>query len=86
MLFKLGPLASCKEKRAPVSNMVDQTRRSQKLTLTRDEGNELANTFLHTLLRLLCDLGVVGKSILHDASDWSKVANVSIKLIKFVGL
>lgn len=55
-------------------------------TLAGDKGDELADALLHTLLCLLCDLGIIGQSILHDAGDWSKVANVSIKLINFVSL
>jgi hypothetical protein len=49
-----------------------------ELTLARDEGDELADAFLHALLCLLCNLGVFGQGHLHDSRDWSKVADVSI--------
>lgn len=56
------------------------------LTLTGDEADEFANTFLHALLGLFGDLGVLWESILHDTGHWRKVANVSIVEIVFVGL
>lgn len=37
--------------------------------LAGDEADELRDTFLHRLLRVLGDLGVVGKRPLHDAAD-----------------
>jgi hypothetical protein len=49
-----------------------------KRTLAGDEGDELAHALLHAFLGLLCDLGVLGQGSLHDAGDWSKVANVSV--------
>lgn len=47
-------------------------------TLAGDERNKLAHAFLHTLLRLFCNFGVLGQSCLHDPSNWGKVMNVSI--------
>jgi len=47
-------------------------------TLAGDEGDELAHALLHAFLGLLRDLGVLGGGSLHDAGDWSKVANVSV--------
>jgi hypothetical protein len=38
-------------------------------TFRGDEGDELGDTFLDTLLCVLCYLCVVGESILHDAGD-----------------
>lgn len=55
-------------------------------TFARNERYELADALLHALLCLLCDLGIVRQRILHDSSDWSKVANVSIDILKLVGL
>lgn len=55
--------------------------RSWVRTFTRDEANEFAHAFLHAFFGLFCNLGVLGERSLHDASDWSKVVNVSI-LIK----
>lgn len=48
------------------------------LTLARDEGDELAHALLHALFCLFRDLCVLGERRLHDARDWSKVANVSV--------
>lgn len=56
------------------------------LTLTGDEADEFAHTFLHALLCLFGDLGVLWEGILHDPGDWRKVAYVSIVEIVFVGL
>jgi len=51
-----------------------------KLTFARDEGDELGHAFLHAFLRLLRNLCVLGQSGFHNSGDWSKVANVSIRL------
>ena len=56
------------------------------LTFACDEGDELANTLLHAFLSFLCYLCIVWQGVLHDSSDWSKVANVSINIIKLVSL
>jgi hypothetical protein len=55
-------------------------------TLRGDEGYELADAFLHALLGLLCNLGVLRERILHDPGDWSKVSDVSIVYIVLVSL
>lgn len=55
--------------------------RNLEHTLAGDETDELADAFLHALLGLLCNLGVLGERVLHDSGDWSKVADVSIKLV-----
>lgn len=57
-----------------------------KLTFASDEGDEFANTLLHTLLRFLGDFCVVWEGVFHDPCDWSKVAYVSIVLVKFIAL
>lgn len=59
---------------------------SRRLTFTSNEGDEFAHTLLHTLFRFFGDLGVVWEGIFHDPCDWSKIAYVSIVLVKFVGL
>lgn len=55
--------------------------RADGLTLAGDEGDELADAFLHALLGLFCDFSVIGKSILHNSSHWSKVAYVSVYVL-----
>ena len=52
---------------------------SNQLTLAGNEGDELADTFLHAFLCFLGYLCIVGESHLHDAGDWSEITNVSIR-------
>lgn len=47
-------------------------------TFAGDEGDELADTFLHAFLGLFGDFGVLGQGSLHDTSNWSEVAYISI--------
>ena len=47
-------------------------------TLASNEGDELADTLLHTLLGFLRNLCVLRQSRLHNSGDWSKVMYVSI--------
>lgn len=54
-------------------------------TFAGDKGDKLADALLHALLGLLGNLCVLGEGILHDAGDWSKVANVSIVSVVAVG-
>jgi hypothetical protein len=49
------------------------------LTLAGDERDELAHALLHAFLCLLCNFGVLGEGHLHDAGDWSKVTDVSVR-------
>ncbi len=60
------------------TKLSDYKERRYKRTLTGDEGDELRDTFLHTLFGFLGNLCIVRKSHLHDAGDWSKVSDVSI--------
>lgn len=59
---------------------------SSALTFAGDEGDELANAFLHALFRLFGDLGILGESIFHNAGHWCKVSDVSIVDIVLLGL
>lgn len=47
-------------------------------TLTGDEGDELADTFLHAFLGFFGNFGIVWKGTFHNSGDWCKVAYVSI--------
>src|ERR1700675_1594560 len=52
-------------------------------TFACDEGDELAHAFLHALLCLLRNFGILWECCLHDTSNWSKVSYVSIRGILF---
>ena len=60
-------------------------RRDVSRTFASDKRDELADTLLHALLCFLGNLCVFGQRILHDAGDWSKVANVSIDFLRSEG-
>jgi hypothetical protein len=47
-------------------------------TFAGDEGDKLADAFLHAFFCFFGDLGVLWKRRLHYSSDWRKVADVSI--------
>jgi len=53
-------------------------------TFRCNEGDEFRNAFLHALLRLLRDLGILGQCCLHNPSDWSKVLYISITLLQLL--
>ena len=48
-------------------------------TFTCNERNKLAHAFLHAFFCFFGNFGVLGQRSLHDSSDWSKVAYVSIR-------
>ncbi len=54
-------------------------------TLACDEGDELAHALLHAFFRFFGDFGVFGQGHLHDTRDWSKVANVSVRVFQRLG-
>jgi len=54
-------------------------------TFASDEGDELAHAFLHALLCLFRNFGILWKRSLHDTSNWSKVPYVRIRVIMFPG-
>lgn len=56
------------------------------LTFAGNERDELADTLLHALFRLLGNLSVLRERRLHDPGHWCKVANVSIVDIVLDGL
>lgn len=54
------------------------------LTFAGDEADKFAHAFLHALLSLLCDFGVLRQGQFHDSGDWRKVADVSVVYIRSV--
>lgn len=47
----------------------NQQFKNKILLLAGDETDELGNTFLESLLRILCDFAIGWKSLLHDPAD-----------------
>jgi hypothetical protein len=54
--------------------------RRPPLTFAGDERDELGDAFLHALLGFFGNLRVLGQRGFHDAGDWSKVTDVSIRV------
>ncbi len=57
----------------------------EEQTFTRDERDELAHAFLHTLLCFFCNFCILWESRLHNPRDWSKVTDVRIRVFMFGG-